>query len=99
MQVVCQLYIYIYTVTVYLACACRSRISADATEIQNDCPDKVLKGVQKILLCCTLCHLKEHNLYVVCNFKTLSTFVVVQFIVKCLQTLTSFFYITVISPN
>ena len=59
MQVVCQL--CIHNVTVDLAGAlCRSRISADATAIQNGCPDKGLKGVQK-LLCCTLYHLKEHN--------------------------------------
>ena len=44
---VCQL--CIHKVTVKLACAlCRSRISADATEIQNGCLDKGLKGVQKI---------------------------------------------------
>ena len=43
---VCQL--CIHKLTVDLACAlCRSRISADATEIQNGCPDKGLKGVQK----------------------------------------------------
>ena len=33
-----------------VTCAlCRSRISTDASEIQNGCPDKGLKGVPKIL--------------------------------------------------
>ena len=46
-----QVYVsYVYKVTVELTYAlCRSRISADATDIQNGCPDKGLKGVQKYL--------------------------------------------------
>ena len=43
---VCQL--CVHKATVELACAlCRYRISADATEIQNGCLDKGIKGVQK----------------------------------------------------
>ena len=40
---VCQLCINKVTVELYCALR-RSMISADATEIQNDCPDKGLKG-------------------------------------------------------
>ena len=61
MQVVCQHCIYKGTVDLARA-LCRSRISADATATQNGCPDKGLKGVQKLSLCHNLYHLKEHNL-------------------------------------
>jgi len=98
MQVVCQL--CIYKVTVDWACAlCRSRISADATEIQNGCPDKGLKGVHKIIMLYFIPPERTYFIGHVCNFKTLCTFDVVQFIVEMFTNFDVVFLNTVISPN